>query len=257
MFQSTTIAELNHQHLLNVINGSAFGLHIKGFAPPEIIQRAKDSLYPHRQQTLLDNQTEYVRVGKAFIEVKNDSDREVYHQVALHNIQFIRQAFKPFASPVDELRLLLEEIWPAGARLLQIDGKKCFVGVCRFQRTGVDLIPHTDNLTRHAPPQPQPLLKQLSANIYLDIPEQGGELEMWNIEPSEEEYRQLQGEKGYGLDRNTLPPPAAIIKPEPGDLILLNPRFIHAVRPSSQSNRVTLSSFVGYFGEDQPLAYWS
>ncbi len=257
MFQSTTVTDLNHQHILNVISGNAFGLHIKGFASSEIIQRAKESLYPHQQQTLLDNKTEYVRVGKAFIEVKNDTDREEYHQVALNNIQFIRQSFKPFASPIDELRLLLDEVWPAGARLLQIDGKKCFVGVCRFQRTGVDLIPHTDNLTRNAPPQQQPLLKQLSANIYLEIPEQGGELEMWNIEPSEEEYRQLQGEKGYGLDRHILPPPAAVIKPEPGDLILLNPRFIHAVRPSEQSNRVTLSSFVGYFGEDQPLAYWS
>lgn len=257
MFQSTTVADLNHQHILNVIQGKAFGLHIKGFASAEIVQRAKDSLYPFQVKTMLDNNTEYVRIGKAFIEIKNDQDRQEYHQLAKNNIQLIRNAFKPYASPIDEFRLLLDEVWSAGATLLQIDGQKCFVGVCRFQRTGVDLIPHTDNLTRNAPPQKQPLLKQLSANIYLEIPEEGGELEMWNIEPSEEEYRQLQGEKGYGLDRNILPPPAASIKPEPGDLILLNPRFIHAVRPSSLSNRVTLSSFVGYFGEDKPLAYWS
>lgn len=257
MFQSTTVADLNHQHILNVVQGKAFGLHIQGFASAEIVQRAKDSLYPFQQQTMLDNKTEYVRVGKAFIEVKSEEDRQQYHAAARNNIQLIRNAFKPYASPIDEFRLLLDEVWSAGARLLQIDGQKCFVGVCRFQRTGVDLIPHTDNLTRNAPPQDEPLLKQLSANIYLEIPEEGGELEMWNIEPSEEEYRQLQGEKGYGLDRNILPPPASVIKPQPGDLILLNPRFIHAVRPSSLSHRVTLSSFVGYFGEDKPLAYWS
>ncbi len=257
MFQSVTITELSGQHIRNVIEGKAFGIHIKGFASAEIVARAKEKLYAHQARTMLDDQTEYVRIGHAFIEVKGDHDRKRYHEVALDNIRKIRQSFKPYASPIDEWRLLLDEVWPHGAGLLQLDGQKCFVGVCRFQRTGVELIPHTDNLTRNAPVLDQPLLKQLSVNIYIEIPEQGGELEMWDLEPSEEEYKRLQGDKGYGLDRDILPPPSSVIKPVPGDLILLNPRLIHAVRPSDHSHRVTLSSFIGYFGDDKPLAYWS
>ena len=259
MFQSlSSLSELNHEHILNVVNGQSFGIHIKNFCPIETVEHAKDVLYQHQSQTMLDASTPYVRIGKGLIEIKNETDRAHYHEVALDNIRLIRNSFKPYASPIDQLRLLLDEVWPTGAKLLQVNGKKCFVGICRFQRAGMDLIPHTDKLERNTPSHDQSeLLKQLSVNIYLEIPEHGGELEMWDIEPSEEEYQQLQGDRKYGLDRETLPPPATSIKPQPGDLILLNPRLIHAVRPSSDSVRVALSAFVGYFGENQPLAYWS
>ncbi|WP_411128816.1 hypothetical protein [Streptomyces sp. x-19] len=52
-------------------------------------------------------------------------------------------------------------------------------------------------------------------------------------------------------------PPKAVIKPAPGDLLLLNPRQIHAVRPSSDEPRITLGHFIGYHGADLPLTLWS
>ncbi|MFJ7143147.1 2OG-Fe(II) oxygenase [Pseudomonas protegens] len=258
MFTVTTADKLEARHILDVVEKRSYGVQLKGFCPPDTLQVARDHLYQQELRSAFSQQQEFVRVGKAYIEIQDEQSRAEYHALALPNIRKIRNLFRPLASPIDELRLLLDEVWPQGAHLLQVGGQKCFVGIARFQGSGVDLTPHTDKLERNAPEgHSPPLLTQLSTNIYLEIPEDGGELEIWGIEPDEEEYNRLKGERAYGIERHLLPPPDFVIKPEPGDLILLNPRLIHAVRPSASSTRVTLGVFIGYYGEQQPLAYWS
>lgn len=258
MFTVTTADQLEARHILDVLEKRSYGVQLKGFCPPDTLQLARDNLYRHELKSAFSEQREFVRVGKAYIEIQDERSRTEYHALALPNIRKIRELFRPLASPIDELRLLLDEVWPSGAHLLQVEGQKCFVGIARFQGSGVDLTPHTDDLERNTPPgHGRPLLSQLSSNIYLQIPEDGGELEIWGIEPDEEQYKRLRGERAYGIERPLLPPPDFVVKPEPGDLILLNPRLIHAVRPSASSTRITLGVFIGYYGEHQPLAYWS
>lgn len=255
---TTTVDGLTAQDISDVIHARSYGILIKGFADPDTVQLARDRLSRHELRGTFSEQQEFNRLGKAYIEINDEAGRQAYHAQAIPNIRKIREVFRPLASPIDELRLLLDEVWPKGARLLDVNGEKCFVGIGRFQGSGVDLTPHTDNLERNAPQDHEPrLLTQLSTNIYLEIPEDGGELEIWKIEPDEAEYNRLRGERAYGIERHLLPPPDFVIKPEPGDLIVLNPRLIHAVRPSATSTRVTLGVFIGYFGDDQPLAYWS
>lgn len=258
MFTVTTAEQLTAQHILDVVEKRSYGVQLKGFCPPDTLHVARERLLHQDLRSAFSQQTEFVRIGKAYIEIQDERSRAEYHAQAPGTIRRIRELFRPLASPIDELRPLLDETWPQGAHLLQVDGQKCFVGIARFQGSGVDLTPHTDDLERNAPPGHEPkLLSQLSTNIYLQIPEDGGELEIWGIEPDEQEYQRLRGERAYGIERHLLPPPDFVIKPEPGDLILLNPRLIHAVRPSASSTRVTLGVFIGYYGEHQPLAYWS
>ncbi|MEK1941553.1 MAG: 2OG-Fe(II) oxygenase [Pseudomonas sp.] len=255
---TTTVDGLTAADITDVINAKSYGIHIKGFADADTVQLAKERLSRHELRGTFSEQQEFNRLGKAYIEINDEQSRQAYHAQAVSNIRKIRDTFRPLASPIDELRLLLDEVWPKGARLLDVNGEKCFVGIARFQGSGVDLTPHTDNLERNAPSDHQPrLLTQLSTNIYLEIPEDGGELEIWGIEPDEAQYERLRGSRAYGIERDLLPPPDFVIKPEPGDLIVLNPRLIHAVRPSATSTRVTLGVFIGYFGEDQPMAYRS
>ncbi|MGY3295690.1 hypothetical protein ACVWY1_000108 [Pseudomonas sp. TE6288] len=258
MLTITTVEELTAAQLDDVIHARTLGILIKGFAPADTVALALERLSHHELRGAFSEQTEFVRLGKAYIEIRDEASRAEYHGQAIANIRKIRSAFGPLASPIDHLRLLLDEVWPKGARLLDVNGRKCFVGIARFQGNNVDLTPHTDDLARNAPADHQPrLLTQLSTNIYLQIPEDGGELEIWNLHPDEAEYERLRGQRAYGIERHLLPPPDLVVKPEAGDLIFLNPRLVHAVRPSATSTRVTLGVFIGYFGDDQPLAYWS
>ncbi|MEV4743559.1 hypothetical protein [Streptomyces sp. NPDC049555] len=254
----TTPARLSQEDILSLIDGTALAVHVPGFVPAEALAPARRKLIDHPDRGALTQATEFQRIGYAYSEVHDDASREHYHHQARAGIQRMRELFAPYASPSDVLRLLLEETWQAGAHLMHMDGRKAFVGICRYQHKDVDLNPHTDALERNLPAGHALHLKaQLSANIYLNIPRTGGELELWGTEPGEEVYGRLMGGRTWGIDRARIGPPAQVVKPAPGDLLLLNPRRIHAVRPSGDEPRITLGHFIGYYGTARPLELWS
>ncbi|AHH97245.1 hypothetical protein KALB_3881 [Kutzneria albida DSM 43870] len=254
----TTREEFSHEHIVSVAKKENFAVLVKGFCRPEVLQVAQEKLTAYRSRERSTTDGQFWRMGFPYSEIEDEATRRRYHDEALSSIARLREMFAPYASPEDELRLLLDERWRAGAELMRVRGEKCFVGVCRFQGNNVDLVPHTDKVERFLPAGYQSRLQaQLSTNIYVNIPEVGGELEMWDMEPAEEEYQRLVAGRSYGIERDKLPEPTAVIKPEPGDLALLNPRLIHAVRPSGDTTRITIGTFIGYLGEDEPLVYWS
>nr|WP_190128068.1 2OG-Fe(II) oxygenase [Streptomyces mashuensis] len=219
---------------------------------------AREQLMDHPDRGGLSQDTAFQRIGFAYSEISDETSRDRYHKEARDNIQRMRDLFAPYASPSDVLRLLLEEAWEPGANLMHMAGRKAFIGICRYQHKDVDLNPHTDALERNLPPgHVQGLKAQLSVNIYINIPRSGGELELWGTEPGERDYDELRGERVWGIDRDRIGPPAVVVKPAPGDLLLLNPRQIHAVRPSGDEPRITLGHFIGYYGQDRPLELWS
>ncbi|WP_030608087.1 2OG-Fe(II)-dependent halogenase WelO5 family protein [Streptomyces sclerotialus] len=256
--RQTTARELSHDDILGVVEGRHLAVHIPGFVHKESLASARAQLLDHPDRGGLSQAEEFKRIGFAYSEISDEASRERYHTEARGNIHRLRDLFAPYASPSDVLRLLLEETWQPGANLLHIDGRKAFIGICRYQDRDVDLNPHTDALERNLPPgYSAGLTAQLSVNIYLNIPEQGGELELWGTEPGEEVYDGLKGDRTWGIDRDRIGPPVEVIKPSAGDLLLLNPRQIHAVRPSGDEPRITLGHFLGYYGPDRPLALWS
>jgi hypothetical protein len=256
--RETTARAFSHTDIQSVIDGTCLAVHIPQFIPRIALENVREKLIDHPDRGGLSQASEFKRIGFAFSEISDEASRDRYYAEARDNIQRMRDLFAPYACPSDVLRLLLEEAWGPGADLLQLDGRKAFIGICRYQDKDVDLNPHTDALERNLPAESSHSLKaQLSVNIYINIPQTGGELELWGVEPTEDEYDRLRGERTWGIDRDKLGPPRTVFKPAPGDLLLLNPRQIHAVRPSGDQPRVTLGHFIGYHGDDRPLELWS
>jgi hypothetical protein len=250
--------ELVHEDILALAEGEALAVHVPHFIPDEVVKAVREEVLHHPDKGGLSQDAAFQRIGFAYSEIGDEESRDRYHREARDNIQRMRDLFAPYALPSDTFRALVDETWDAGAQLLAIEGRKAFIGICRFQDKGVDLNPHTDALERNLPDSAaRDLVAQLSANIYLNIPETGGELELWGTEPGEDAYNALKGDRVWGLERAQLGPPQQVIRPEPGDLLLIDPRRIHAVRPSGDEPRVTLGHFLGYHGADRPLTLWS
>jgi hypothetical protein len=199
------------------------------------------------------------RIGMSFYETGGRSEIvDQYFDTAGANIALLRNACSPYALPMDTLRCVLDEVWPNGALLQSLTGRKMFVGLSRSMRPGAPLLAHHDVFARLAPNdnEANDLLVQVAANIYIDMPAVGGELLMWRDEISDAEFLQRRG-SSYGLPLDALGAPDIEIKPGVGDLILFNARKLHAVAPGMGNDRLTLSCFVGYRGADQPLSFWS
>ncbi len=111
---------------------------------------------------------------------------------------------------------------------------------------------------RHAPntPEANSLISQFGINVYVDVPEVGGELAMWMAEISDQQFLQMRGEK-YAIPLELLDKPDFLVKPKNGDLILFNARKLHAVLPGEGTDRLTLSAFFGYRGDKNNLTVWS
>lgn len=197
--------------------------------------------------------------GMAFFEATSDAARAEYFARAVDSMQNLREACRPYLSPIDKMRLLLDEIWPSGAMIAVNEGRKMFFGLPRvFEDSGA--FPHEDKLRRDLCGSTAiSLLGQIAFNVYLRVSKSGGELEVWDCSLSDEEYdaRRLPKPDDYGLDRSKLPPSSLLVDPHVGDLILFRCENVHAVRPAKGGVRLTWSGFIGYQGPDKPLLLWS
>ena len=61
----------------------------------------------------------------------------------------------------------------------------------------------------------------------------------------------------YAIPLEQLGPCDYATKPENGDLIFFNARKLHAVLPGEGTDRLTISGFIGYRGDKEPLTVWS
>jgi hypothetical protein len=199
------------------------------------------------------------RLGIPFFDTRLHPELlDEYYAEALPAQRRLRQIFAPFLSPIDKLRLELQEIWPYGALPENLTGRNLFIGLGRVFEKDVDGAPHQDILRRDTPEaKARTIQAQLGSNIYLQCPSTGGELEIWHLYFADDECEQYIAPGSHGIDRSRLPAPTVVIKPEPGDLILFNSESLHAVTAVNAETRVSISSFIGYRGIDAPLTMWS
>jgi len=95
---------------------------------------------------------------------------------------------------------------------------------------------------------------QLAWNVYLDIPEQGGELLLWDKqwEPQDDEF---QTDDSYFYQDEVVRGAQMLrLKVYPGEVIIINSRNFHAV--AEAEDRLAFGSFIGVF-EHNLLRFWS
>ncbi|EDZ92624.1 conserved hypothetical protein [Limnospira maxima CS-328] len=254
-------SKLDYQDLQALLEGDIAILRIPKFYSQKLCKKYASKMIEDDRISAYQNPgAEQVnRIGLSYFETyENPMLYEQYYQQALPNIRQSRNLFLPNLSPMDQLRLELEEVWPGGATLENIEGKTMSVGLSRVLKTNAEILPHLDVLQWDAPKclRANELKTQLAGNVFLQVAE-GGELELWCQKMSRQEYEMMKIPGSYGIDRKLLGNPDVTIQPEVGDLILFQSTYVHAVKPVTAGVRVTMSCFIGYRSANQFLSYWS
>lgn len=252
--------ELSTESLLRLSRREIGAIHVKGFYPRNIaVEIAKKTIDHPKLGNYNKKYTSTVgRICMPHIDSEWDSvAAKKYHDEAAENIRDIRSLFYPYMSPVDHVRLLLQEYWPAGANVQRLYKNPCFVGAIRVFKPSVSsFYPHHDRIDEESDaPEVKEFVEQLVANMYLDVPDEGGDLQLWLRDPSEPEKNLIRDVEG--LLPETVEPPRLVIHPEAGDLIIFSSRMLHAVTPGRDKHRVGMAAFIGCSGPDKPLTYWS
>ncbi|MDP1605037.1 MAG: 2OG-Fe(II) oxygenase [Rhodocyclaceae bacterium] len=253
-----TDKELSKENLEALINREVLVLRIPGFIDSEACRVISNGLRNHGYSDYL-NAPSLGRIGMSYFETARKPEIiEHYFNTAIQNIKILRSACYPYPCPIDTFRCVMDEQWPAGCNLQNLYNKKMFVGLSRCMKPGIPLLAHHDMFGRHAPntPETDSLISQFGVNIYVDVPEAGGELAIWLDEVTDEEFLHRRGSQ-YGMSIEPLGEPDMTVKPENGDLILFNARKLHAVLAGSGTERLTISAFFGYRGDSSPLSVWS
>ena len=254
------VNSLAESDLLDLLRGDILALRWPTFYDEGACEILAERLRLHPARGFYENGPHIGRVGMAYFEAGTEEAKRRYYDQAARSIAMLRQACMPYANPIDLLRLVLEEAWPAGACVERVEGQSMFVGLVRIFENGHGARPHQDVLEWDAPAEcagARTLLGQLSANVYLQPSSEGGELELWDFGVKKDVYDQLRLPGAVALDRARLPDAVLRIAPTRGELILFNSTKIHAVRPTTSGTRITASSFIGVRGRSEPLSLWS
>ena len=169
-----------------------------------------------------------------------------------------RSAWDRLGLPFDPFELCRKAIgaaWPGGIAVGRSGGRELAPGVAREPNQGFQV--HFDDALREFRGNllDANLIGQFAFNLYLSVPEVGGETVVWRHRwrPADERFR-LPGSYGYspevvaGAESFTM-------KPSVGEAVLFDPRNFHAVRPSSGSRRIALGMSIGLSDTGQLLTW--
>ena len=151
--------------------------------------------------------------------------------------------------PIEKLLTILKDKWPYGAEYEKHQNRNLFSGIGRVTVPGKDSLleklPHVDGTW--------PYEKHFSANVYLYVPNTGGELEVFHKpELTAKEVGEVNSDRDFRQEGW----PSTLIKPRLGDLILINTRRPHAVKTYEKGIRVSVATFIGY-DSGKPLKFYS
>ncbi|RVU85396.1 2OG-Fe(II) oxygenase [Leucothrix sargassi] len=254
--------ELTHRSLQGLCNGDILTIRVPNYYSEVACNKILNNLDKQQQLTeKYDNAPELdiYRLGMAFFETRfNKALKETYFSLSEQFNEVVGDICYPHATPLEKFVADLEEHWPAGATIQTLEDKKMMPGLVRIFLQNQPFPPHQDMLTRDVPdlPKEEHPISQLAVNIYLRNFDEGGELEIWDYAPDDEEVKQLYTGTHDFIDRDKIPVSSLKIKPNAGELIIVQSSKLHSVRPGIGGDRVAFSCFSAYRGENEPLTYW-
>ncbi len=249
-------------------------IRVSGYMPRELCTTLSEQLLDRGQQRFqrytFAQQLAVSKVGINFGEACLTPEiKERYFESARSADDLIRDMFSPFLSPLDKLRIDLDRIWPGGAMIASMHGRRMLSGFVRNTEVGGSIPHHQDDLIEeypHADWKPQ---RELVSNVFLSVPVDGdgGEFEIYDYSPdyvdtAHETYNREQSDPETSTylaedqQSEVRSRSSIMIKPHAGDLIIFVGKYVHRVHTVKSGKRLSTCFHIGYINKQQPLQCW-
>ncbi len=245
MFTAVDVPAFSHRHINDIATGSLAAARVRSFFD----QAALDSMLTalHRLPTVdyYPVRTAMTRFGPALNDYRDPPglDAPRYWRDA----EAARHLWREVSMEPDPRLMSLDALGDAwGTKLVPatICGRPTFVGMLREINSGT--LVHYDDIHLEYPGGlfDQKIVAQLTFNVWLKAPEDGGATTVWRHrwEPADDARRYRYGYRPDVVDgRQHL-----TLTPALGDALLFNPNNYHMVRPNGHGGRrITLTFFLG------------
>ncbi len=256
--------KINSVDLNELFNDRAMALVVKNYFLPTNLHEMNEKIasssiiekYTHEVNVGSKSELKYYgvdRIGLALNSTYNDPNgfKMMKYKKSAHVARdYIQNIFSPFQTPIDKLQINLDHLHLEGATTGSFIGSKMPAGVLRLtnptdtEDSNPD-IPHFDSL----PENFHKFSRQFAANIYLQTPDKGGALRIWDTE----DYQASDSLPKSLRKRVGIP---TKIEAKQGDLIIFNCRKPHAVEKFEKTIRISAQTFMGY-NPSEPLQLWN
>ena len=156
-------------------------------------------------------------------------EKSKYFSNSKESNEFIENIFSDVYSPLKVIRQIISETFQKQISIASENKMLYSECVIRIHNDGDSVHLHRDNCNFEMPDYTVSKYKnQLSAILYLQSPERGGELTVYDKQWNRYDERSRQPDFGYSFDLVTDVSHTSI-SPIAGSLVLLNPSFYHMV----------------------------
>ena len=262
-----TSGMLDASLLALLLNEQVSAIRVTGFYPADLCALLSDWLFNHKNRTVygqnaVDPNTGKIEFKDYFVDrigeprnrlIGKPADTPEWEEYFRkgETLRIEIEQLTRYRHPIQMVIDMINRNWAHGAMREEIHGRPSPAGIGRVTRPA-----RSDELHPMEDPHvdgPWPCALHLSMNIYFSLPEHGGELETFcGPTLSAEEMQKIRFDHKFRESHLE----SELVKPEVGDLIMINTRRPHAVMAFSEGPRVTYASFVMYDPE-RPLRFYS
>lgn len=245
------------QILEDLKSGKIPAIIVKNFYDKEscmkISKRSKNHLNFKKNMGIVND-----KIGVSLVQFRNEP--AVYFEESTKMRILLRRIFDGLEDPRKKIHLWMSNFANGVKVQIAMEGENRYgCGIIRLHKKGSMFPIHRDNASFETPHFLVGKLKeQISFVLPVQSPEYGGELQIFKQfwEKTDEEFRRIDfGYYDKVVDRNC---ESVSIKPELGNLIIINPNYYHRILPVfGRKNRITLSMFAGFIPNEKTVLTWS
>ena len=184
-------------------------------------------------------------------------DKANYFSNAQNSNQFIQNLFSHTISPIDKMHKILEHLFQKKISTATEYDMKYSDCLIRIHKNGDSVHVHRDNCNFEMSEYlVSEYRNQLSAILYLQSPQSGGELTIYDKQWCKDDECQRNPDFGYSSDVVD-DVEHVTIRPIPGNLVLLNPNYYHKIGSiCGPKSRISIGFFFAESSENN-LYCWS